>query len=362
MSSPANSSDPTSIPSYQAKKSWEIDEWYLNSDRKTFGLPFFAITSNNTEADENDDESDDDVSDADVVGWVNIHKESIIFEVGFPEEIDLDKIYVNAEYKLKTNDGEFEVVVQGQSDVEREESSECNRLKFRRIVTINADLLFDEGKSFILEADLVVQMKDAVKSQQPDIFVEEMKSIFFDEETSDVLVIAEGREFKCHKNVLSARSEVFKNTLSNDTLERNTNKIVINEVAAKTVEDMLKYLYSGEIPKNLTTELLHIADMHQLHPLIEACLKNLIESLDVPSCISTFILVDRYQPQNRNMREMVIEFIKCKTIEVVKEEDCDKLVDSHPALAKELVRAIGSKVEELNKEKHRCKFCVVTYK
>lgn len=355
MSPPVNSSDPSSI-SYQAKKSWKISKWYLNSDRKTFGLPFFAITSNNTEADANDD-----VSDADVVGWVNIHKESIIFEIGFPKEVDLDKIYVNAEYTLKTNDGEFEVVVQGQSDVEKEESCECNRLKFRRIVTINADLLFDEGKSFILEADLVVQMKDTVNSQKTDIFVEEMKSIFFDEETSDVLVIAEGREFKCHKNVLSARSEVFKNTLGNATLERNTNKIVINEVTAKTIEDMLKYLYSGEIPKNLTNELLHIADMHQLHPLMEACLKNLIGSLDVPSCISTFILVDRYQTQNRNMREMVIEFMKCKTTEVVKEEDCDKLVDSHPALAKELMRAIGSKVEELSKEKHRCKFCVVAY-
>ena len=125
---------------------------------------------------------------------------------------------------------------------------------------------------------------------------------------------------------------------------------------------MLKYLYRGEIPKNLTTELLHIADMHQLHPLKEACFKNLIESLDVASCISTFILVDRYQPQNRNMREMVIKLLKCKVTEVVKEEDCDKLVDSHPALAKELMKAIGSKIEEQSKEKHKCKFCVVTYK
>jgi len=354
MSSPANSSNPTAID-FQANKSWKIDESYLNRDTERvylFRLPPFPLSSNISEA--------DDSSDDDAVGWVNIFKDSILFETLWPQGVDLDKIFVNAIFKLKSTDGEFEVVVQGgRSEMEREEFSEVKNLKFRKFVLINADLLFDEEKSFILEADLVVQMKDAVKSdpQKADIFVEQIKSIFNDEETSDVLVVAEGREFKCHKNILSARSEVFKNTLGHDTLERNKNEIVIKEVTAQAVEDMLKYLYSGEIPKNLTTDLLHIADMHQLHPLIDACLKNLIESLDVASCISTFILVDRYQTQNRDLREMVIEFIKCKAVEVVKEKDSDKLIDSHPALAKELMTALAC----ARKERHRCKYCVVSY-
>ena len=220
------------------------------------------------------------------------------------------------------------------------------------------------GKSFILEADLVVQMKDAVNSDphKTDIYVEEIKSIFNDEETSDVLDIAEGKKFKCHKNILSARSEVFKNTLGHDTIESNRNEIVMKEITADAVEDMLTYLYTGEIPndpKNLTTELLQIADMHQLHPLKEACLKNLVGSLEVASCISTFILVDRYQPHNGSLREMVIKFIKCKATEVVIEEDCNKLVYSHPELAKELMTEFA--FASARKEKHRCKFCVVSY-
>ena len=138
------------------------------------------------------------------------------------------------------------------------------------------------------------------------------------------------------------------------------NEIMIEEIPAEAVEAMLKYLYSGEIPndpKHLNTELLQIADMHQLHPLMEACLKTLVESLDVPSCISTFILVDRYQPQNGSLRETVIEFMKCNAAEVVKEGDCDKLLDSHPALAKELMTAFASDSKKL----HRCQFCVVSY-
>ena len=136
---------------------------------------------------------------------------------------------------------------------------------------------------------------------------------------------------------------------------------MIEEIPAEAVKAMLKYLYSGEIPndtKNLNSELLQIADMHQLHPLMEACLKTLVESLDLPSCISTFFLVDRYQPQNRGLRETVIRFMMCKSMEVVEEDECDKLVDSHPDLAKELLRAIAS----VSKEKQRCKFCVFSYR
>ena len=133
---------------------------------------------------------------------------------------------------------------------------------------------------------------------------------------------------------------------------------MIKETPALAVEDMLKYIYSGEVPedpKSLTTDLLHIADMHQLHPVVEACVKNLVVSLDVSSCISTFMLVDRYQAQT--LRDIVTMFVQCKAVEVVEEEDWIKLKDSSPDLAQELVRAIAG----ATKERHKCQFCIVAY-
>jgi len=298
-------------------------------------------------------------------GYFYFYEDEIGMFTRWPTDLDLDKIYVKVEFKLKTSGGELVVAIQeGQIQKKRLEFNheEFNCLQLRWFVNINTELLLDQGKSFILEAYLVVKREEAEISnlQKFDIFMKDVKSIFNDEKTSDVLVIVEGKEFKCHKNILSARSEVFKNMLSHDTIESIRNEIIIEETNSEAVEDMIKFIYSGEIPddpKKLTTELLQIADMHQLQPLLEACLKNLIESLDVPSCISTFILVDRYQQQNRDLREIVIEFIKCKATEVVEEEDCDELVCSHPALAKELLRAIAS----VSKEKHMCKFCLVSY-
>ena len=39
---------------------------------------------------------------------------------------------------------------------------------------------------------------------------------------------------------------------------------------------------------------------------------------------------------------MDIEFMKCNATKVVKDEDCDRLVESHPALAKELMAALSN--------------------
>ena len=43
--------------------------------------------------------------------------------------------------------------------------------------------------------------------------------------------------------------------------------------------------------------------------------------------------------------------------EVVEMEDWDKLVDNHPVLANEVLRAIVKGV----KEQHKCQFCVISY-
>jgi len=299
-------------------------------------------------------------------GHVVIGKNRIVFGTWWPKDIDLDLICIQAEFKLKTTDGKCIIDIKpGQRVVSGiVEGVDCNGLGFGRLVTINADMLYDEEGSFIVEVNLVVEMKPK-EAEDPSgkvstLYGEEIKSILNDEKNSDVIVAAEDREFKCHKAILSARSVVFKNTFAHNTVESATNTIVIKESPAQAVEDMLKYIYSGDVPddsKSLTTELLHIAQMYQLSPIVKACLKNFVESLDVSSCITTFMLVDRYAPQDLNLREKIIMFMKCKAVEIVDEEVWGKLMESSPDLVKEIVKALARAA----KEKHKCEFCVVAY-
>ena len=152
---------------------------------------------------------------------------------------------------------------------------------------------------------------------------------------------------------------MFKNMLAPNTLECELNTIEVKEAPAKAVASMLKYIYKGEVcddPEQLSVDLLNLAEMYLLDSLKEACLKSLMDRLDVSSCISTFIMADRYMPSRGDLKEIVIKYMKCKVEQVVALEDWKNLVVNHPSLATELMRALvkGSK------EKHKCQFCVIS--
>jgi len=294
-------------------------------------------------------------------GFIRLKKRSIEFATVWPKDVENDKIHVGAVFRLKTNDGGTCVEIISDKRIKIELAT-YNTVVVGKFVTVKPENLYDEGRFFTLEADLIIEMNDPEKDvvKKPDTFVKDMESIFHDVKNADVLVCVEDQEFKCHKNILSARSEVFKNTLAHETIESESNTIVVKGVPAKAVEDMLKYIYTGKLPddpKNLTIDLLNAAELYQIHSLKEACIQNLLECLDVPSCISTFIMVDRFLPHGGEVREKVVMFMKCKAAEIVDLEDCKKLVDNYPALTVELLNVIAKG----SKEKHRCQFCVVSY-
>ena len=297
-------------------------------------------------------------------GHIGIYDKSIVFTTYWPKDVDIGKIHVEAVFSLKSNDTESSVDIKCHKVTTRE-FDDCRGLAVFKIVKINPENIYNEERSFTLEAELLVDMNDPNKNhlkkdyfKEPNSLVNDIKSIFHDVKNSDFKIVAEDETFQCHKNILSARSDVLKNMLAHDTQESRTNTLVTKDVPANTVEDMLKYIYTGEIPENLSSYLLHIADFYQLDSLKEACVENLLESLDVRSCISTFIMVDRYFPQGGELRENVVLFMKCKAEEVVDMKDWDKLMATYPSLAKELVKAIAKGV----KEKHKCQFCLVSYK
>merc|ERR1719186_1659419 len=93
-------------------------------------------------------------------------------------------------------------------------------IKNHRKVTVNPTQLFDDSRFFIFEAELLVETNDPNKEdyfKKPNTFVKDMKTIFHDDQNSDVVIVVDDKTFKCHKAILSARCEVFKNTLESET-------------------------------------------------------------------------------------------------------------------------------------------------
>ena len=122
-------------------------------------------------------------------------------------------------------------------------------------------------RCFTIEADLKLIKIGGEDKTKLNGFVKDMQSIFGDVKNSDVVVIAGNEKFYCHKNILSARCEVFNNMFAPNTLESESNTIDMKEVTAEAVGNMLKFIYTGEVPddpEKLTIDLLNIAEMYLL--------------------------------------------------------------------------------------------------
>jgi len=296
---------------------------------------------------------------------------SISFITVWPNDTETDKIHVEAAFSMKAQGDEASIIIEGGCGVKNmifeatvPKHPNGHIIKNHRKVTVNPTQLFDDSRFFIFEAELLVETNDPNKEdyfKKPNTFVKDMKTIFHDDQNSDVVIVVDDKTFKCHKAILSARCEVFKNMLAPHTLESETNTINVREVPAEVVDEMLKHIYTGEIPNDpeiLSIDLLRAADMYKLLSLKAACVENLLASLDVSSCISTFVMMDRFLPHDKKVREKLTMFMKCKAEEVIESEEWERLAVSHASLVTELTRAM---LRRGCKENHKCQFCVVSY-
>ena len=80
----------------------------------------------------------------------------------------------------------------------------------------------------------------------------DISSIFEHSKFSDCVVACEGREFRCHKNILAGRSTVFDAMFTHDMEENRKSKVDIVDLDGDTVHDMILYIYSGKVGSPLT--------------------------------------------------------------------------------------------------------------
>lgn len=91
---------------------------------------------------------------------------------------------------------------------------------------------------------------------------------------SDFTIIASGKEFKVHKNILSLESPVFLAMFECD-LDEKANSSVSVDFDPHVLSCMLKFIYSGKLPENISSEnsmdLYELAHMYQMDLLMRIC-------------------------------------------------------------------------------------------
>ena len=111
------------------------------------------------------------------------------------------------------------------------------------------------------------------------------------------LVAREEKEFKAHRNVLSAVSPFFAKLFQSEMKEKEEGIIRFEEISASILEDVLEFIYTGHVmilDERSAKDLIIAADYLLLDSLKTIAERFLKERLTNSTCLSTFYFADKY--------------------------------------------------------------------
>ena len=148
--------------------------------------------------------------------------------------------------------------------------------------------------------DALSQPMTAESSQHQPELVHRLDLLRTNESFCDVTIKVKGKEFKAHRVVLAAASPFFLTLLTNDMRESNEQviKIELEEATAPVMEDVLMYIYTGNV--TFTDERAHklfaTAD-YLLLPGLKTMAGNFLTELTITieNCIFNYYFSRKYQ-------------------------------------------------------------------
>ena len=115
----------------------------------------------------------------------------------------------------------------------------------------------------------------------------------------DVTVSVKDKEFKAHRLVLAAASPFFLSLLVSDMREGKEQfiRIELEEATGSVMEEVLKYIYTGNvaITKETACDLVAVADYLLLPGLKTLACDVLEENITIENCIFSYYFADKYQ-------------------------------------------------------------------
>lgn len=168
-------------------------------------------------------------------------------------------------------------------------------------------------------------------------FRENLKVLLEAENLSDVILEVGDFQLKAHKAMLAAQSPVFAAMFQHEELEESKNNMVkIEEFEPEVVQEMLRFMYTGESLNfpTMAESLLAAADKYGLERLKVICEESLFTNLTVERAAKTLYLADLHSA--KQLKRHVIEYI-CANPSTIETEEWKEL---NKSLTDEVVKAI----------------------
>lgn len=106
----------------------------------------------------------------------------------------------------------------------------------------------------------------------------------------DVEIVADSRSFKAHRVILAACSPYFRAMFDGGLCEQQQNLVKLHQVAAHVFEQLLGFIYSGEIDINQDNvqNLMVCGDMLELNEVVMGCTEFIIKELHPSNAVGIY--------------------------------------------------------------------------
>ena len=161
---------------------------------------------------------------------------------------------------------------------------------------------------------------------------------------TDLVLEVGDSTFHCHKFMLARKSDVFDAMFSHDFSEKHDNKVVIEDLEAEAVLEMLRFIYQGKVIQmdRVNKSVLIAADKYNIVDLKESCENSLCNSMTTENVCSLLILArDRV---SQELKKRAVDFISQNIEAVTSSEGWQDLV-LEPHLMTDVVRSMGPKIK-----------------
>ncbi|KAF8787857.1 TD and POZ domain-containing protein 5 [Argiope bruennichi] len=175
------------------------------------------------------------------------------------------------------------------------------------------------------------------KSEKMAVLIDDLKSMFSDAILSDTELRTSTKSFPAHKNILSARSPVFRKMFGNDMKEKNSGHVDIIDFEDDTLHRMLLYIYTDSLEDlqfESAMKLYAAADKYEILSLRNKCSTFLKDSLCPNRACDVLILADMHHDDD--LKSSVQSYILVHD-EVFSSLEWKHLMDSNVKLAADIM-------------------------
>ncbi|XP_035222826.1 speckle-type POZ protein-like [Stegodyphus dumicola] len=182
------------------------------------------------------------------------------------------------------------------------------------MLLIKCDLRFSNCGHF---SEIVESFCDVTSSINSHRFSSDLRNLYRSGHLSDVNIVVDSEIFPAHKFILCARSSVFSRMFRNEMKDSEKNSIEISDMDPEILDEMLLFLYSGNLDKPLretAAQLYVAAERYDLPALKRKCSSFLKCNLNVQNARKALQLADLYF--DSDLYESVFEYISTHAEEV----------------------------------------------